>query len=536
MRMLPKVNILLFSQNTPESVLIEAVGNTSKNAFGVVCLSPHKLFDKEIESLQSKVSKRLRFFSFYEFINQEEMEFCDRQADEFILEKYKSRAHRKNDYYHKITEIKNEIILKNVQGQFQVVHGYLLADDLGIDARVWIDHGFEVRYRTLPGQYEKYLLKRETVLKKILRKLKSYTTVKLLITPERTYYFFGRTDRILQYLDMDKIEFRKLGAFKHYILNLMSKACSFRTENRFVEGFFSLLYSLFFIIYKLIKSKDEPYPILSPIHPDSDKVGILARRLGVGMIYMQDGFLPGYYPSAYLKYRVCATKYYVWDRLSRGIFERHNLQCEVWPYFKSTRLPVIKERTFRVKNIVMLTSGAGDWTALKNRSDEDLAFIALVDVARKLPQVKITYRPHPGWISPKHQGVNSINRLISYAEKLGLENLVVSNGALKEGTRCLQNQQYHISPTTITDEINGADIVFGDHSQAMLTAAKKGKIIASVSLTRRCEFFSDYTNLGFPILRSTDEIINLVKSLETSSQAIKKYNRAVNLYNSQHTK
>ena len=222
------------------------------------------------------------------------------------------------------------------------------------------------------------------------------------------------------------------------------------------------------------------------------------------------------------------------DNLSRGIFERHNLQYEVWPYFKSTRLPVIKEKTFKVKNVVMLTSGAGDWTALKNRSDEDLAFIALVDVARRLPQVKITYRPHPAWISPKHQGVNSIKRLISYAEELGLENFVVSNGALKEGARCLQNQQYHIGPTTITDEINGADIVFGDHSQAMLTAAKKGKIIASVSSARRCVFFSDYTNLGFPILRSGDEIINFVKSLETSTKTVENYNRAVNLYNSQY--
>jgi len=42
--MLPKVNLFLFSQNTPESV-------------------------------QSKVFKKIRFFSFYEFINQEEKEF-----------------------------------------------------------------------------------------------------------------------------------------------------------------------------------------------------------------------------------------------------------------------------------------------------------------------------------------------------------------------------------------------------------------------------------------------------------------------------
>ena len=187
----------------------------------------------------------------------------------------------------------------------------------------------------------------------------------------------------------------------------------------------------------------------------------------------------------------------------------------------------------RIKKIVFLASGAGDWTALKNRSDEDLSFLAFVDVARAKPEIQFVYRPHPLWMHPNHQGVYSIQRVIEYTVERNLPNLRVSGGALAEGNDFRKNKQLSAASMSIDEDVDMSDLVLGDHSQALITAAQKGRIIASVSLAKRKEFFSDYIQLGFPILRSAEDIMDLIKRVEGDPDFIVRYNKAIELYNDQ---
>jgi len=121
-----------------------------------------------------------------------------------------------------------------------------------------------------------------------------------------------------------------------------------------------------------------------------------------------------------------------------------------------------------------------------------------------------------------------------HAAAVDLPNFTVSSGALQEGDQFTKDGQVSVTPTTIKREMEEADIIFGDHSQSLLKAGQQGKIFASVSMAKRTEFLYDYTNLGFPILRSSDDIVRFIKSLETSTETIQSYNSAVDTYNQQY--
>jgi len=51
-----------------------------------------------------------------------------------------------------------------------------------------------------------------------------------------------------------------------------------------------------------------------------------------------------------------------------------------------------------------------------------------------------------------------------------------------------------------------------------LNAAQQEKIIGSVSLARRKEFFYDYTSLGFPLMRSVDDIAKFIDQVENDTK------------------
>jgi len=528
-------DIIVYSLTTSKALILQAIQGEQCQAQHVLCLSPHKAFDTEIEEIQSCTTKQLSFASFYEFISQEEMEFCDADADRVILQKHGTRARRMHAYYAKIKELKNQVILTNIRQTHEVSSGYVLANDLGIAAAVWTQHGFGADY--LPSETASDCIMRHirTFISRTHHALNANRQIAQAVSDNQTYIFVGNPARIAQYLDPEKVKIEPMPMLQKALLFLLFSASGLLIDNIVVRAVRNLMLSTIALLYRLIPKERRALPILSPIHEDSDWFGIGAEKLGVEMIYMQDGFLPSYYPSAYLKYRVWATKYFIWDKLSAGIFERHSLLCEIWPCYKGTALARVEERAVEVRNIVVLTSGSGDWTALKNRSDEDLAFLAFVDVARRLPDVSIIYRPHPLWMHPEHQGVNSIRRLADYASQLGLPNFRVSSGALKEGGQFVSDGQMSVKPTTIKEELASADIVFGDHSQALLRAAQTGKLCASVSLARRREFLYDYTKLGFPILRSSDEIVDFIQGLARSDETIRKFNEAVDLYNSEYT-
>ena len=137
----------------------------------------------------------------------------------------------------------------------------------------------------------------------------------------------------------------------------------------------------------------------------------------------------------------------------------------------------------------------------------------------------------------KHQGLNSINRLIEYTETLNLSNFSISVGALEEGVSFSKYKQVSVKSLSIDKDIDSSDIIFGDHSQSMIESAKKGKIMTSINLARREGFFSSYSKLGFPILQSERDIIEFISIFNDNlkkNEFINNYNDSVELYNAKY--
>ena len=529
------VNIIIFSQSATKYMIIKSLREI-ENDLKIICLSTHKLFDLEEKEFRLKSNRELKFLSFYNFINEKEMIWCDAEADKIILKEYGTRARNLGKYYEKIKELKNQVILQNLKKLYEFNDSLLLSSDLGIYSDIWLNEGFK---NLESGYVKKDVIKTRNLLKSIpgaIKNILEFQNVYIMHTASTNFLFWGSSERIAQYLD-DSVVMEKIGRVNTILLAIMFKtvsAPSFNEKNHLDKIIVKLSFLLTWCIYVLGNPKKKSLDFLSPIHEDNDNYGILAKHLGVKMFYMQDGYLPENYSSTYLRYRIWTTGYHVWDKLSAGIFKRHCLNWEKKDYFKSMRFPKQKERIIKVRSILVLTSGAGDWTALKNRSDEDLMFEAFVEVAKKFPDIKINYRPHPLWTHPTHQGVDSIKRVFDYASSLGFKNFIVSNEALKEGEE--YNKDFCLSrkPKSVNKEIEEADIIFGDHSQAIINAGMKGKIFASVNLSRHTEFFYNYARLGFPLMKSADEIINFIKGIETSTRIIKKFNKSIDLYNNKY--
>ena len=179
-------------------------------------------------------------------------------------------------------------------------------------------------------------------------------------------------------------------------------------------------------------------------------------------------------------------------------------------------------------NILIVASGSGDWTALKNRSDDDIMVDAFVQMARRFPEIHFTYRCHPTWVHPQNVGVNAINRVHNYFRWLNLPNLTLSSNTppLDDGN----GFQYSFSRSSLDEDLKSADLVFGEHSVSMIDAAFKGIPFASVNITNRRNFFIGINNLGFPTCRSHEDIAKIIENA-TEKEYQEGYLKAVENYN-----
>ena len=203
-------------------------------------------------------------------------------------------------------------------------------------------------------------------------------------------------------------------------------------------------------------------------------------------------------------------------------FQYHKIPVSVMPFGKKLYMPEPKFPE-KVKTILVATSGTGDWTAQKNRSDDDLMVMAFVEVAKKLPDVEIIYRAHPTWIFPEHVGINSINRVAEYFEWTKLSNIHLSSN--------IPNMKVLSFPrSSLEEDLKKADIVFGEHSVSMIDGAFKNIPFASVNLTTRRDLFCGLTELGFPNCKNADDIVDFIKNISDKKYQVK-YLEAVNRYN-----
>ena len=208
-----KINLIIFSISSRVTSIQDTV-KSIENCHPVYLLSPHVAFDNEIEDIKKTISNELHFISFYEFISQDEMEYCDIHADKLILDRYKTRLGHLNSYYDKIKELKNDFILSNIKSKFCLVNKYILADDLGIDSDIWMNNKFINKTNKELKSNSRNLLSK--VNKFIFTKIEC----NILKYDEDACYLLGKSSRVSQYLNKDKFSLKKLSFSQSVVFNL----------------------------------------------------------------------------------------------------------------------------------------------------------------------------------------------------------------------------------------------------------------------------------------------------------------------------
>ena len=531
------VNLILFSLSTKLSEVISLV-NQCTNNFPFLFVSTHKLFDIEEKRILESVQRKVIFKCFADFLTDEEMSWCDSFAYDMEKKEYLSGKRSQSKYYECIKKEKNKLVFNNICKQYSPLDKYLCARDLGIDESAWISAGFvtffaENKQQDNIGipQLKRTKLKNPLFylqyLKKALNSFKRiFKNIYIFKTSVGNYIFWGSVVRIRPYLHGVDVQELRYNLFS--LILAMLKAVLLNFSFNFLSGIKAdakkVIFKRWIKQYNILK-------ILTTMHEYSDYSAEMAEYLKIELVALQDGYLPDNYSSKYLHYFAC-PKFYVWDRLSLGLFENQKLKAEICPFLYIPKLPEIEKDRYEVKNILVLTSGAGDWTALKNRSDEDQMIIVFTRIAEHFPDIHINYRCHPLWAHPAHQGINSIARVARYFNEKGLENIKESQESKNLSQEFMKTHILGFRQSSLDKDLETADLIFGEHSFTMIEGARKGKLFASVNVTKRRDFFHNYTKLGFHHLTSYDDIIFFINELRNSpKKLLEKYNAAVCRYN-----
>lgn len=484
--------LFLFSQNV-KLTSFEKLSSYWHKGDEIILFTTHQLFENEIEYLNG-IFGQFEYINYAMFLNDEEQESVDKAAD---------NKNVKNvfDYYNQVRFIKNERIAEKVCKKYKEADKYILSNDLGIEESVWLKSGFkkinlEYYYDWPKSNGIKICIK--SCIKKIpfavslYRKLKAQNTALYgddVYSAEwngKKIIFIGRLQRVGYRIGL---EFKKDEEEKQ---NLDNRIYHKKEECQYITS-----------IHERTKCN-------VPETPEYD------------VRYIQDGYLPPNYSACDLKYIPKNVEYYSWDVMGSRHFQYHNIPVSIMPYRNKLYMP---EPVFpkKVKTVLVATSGTGDWTAQKNRSDDDLMVMAFVEVARRLQDVQIIYRAHPTWIYPVHVGVNSINRVAEYFKWTKLPNIRLS-------ANIPDMKVLSFPRSSLEEDLKQADIVFGEHSVSMVDAAFKNIPFASVNLTTRRDLFCGLTELGFTSCKSAEDIIKVINNISTPEyqakylQAVKNYN------------
>ncbi|MBE2213862.1 MAG: hypothetical protein IAE82_08325 [Opitutaceae bacterium] len=484
-------------------------------------LTPHVLFPYERARLMRLGGASWTFRTFHDLLDADATEFCDEEADRQMLELYGRREGRVTEYFAAIKRVKNRLLLARLQEEFEIADGVVLSDDLGIEASIWLAAG--LRSRIPSGASPN----RPPLWRRVRRFFAGRVPCHYLEWSGESWILIGRPERVGQYLDAGSAVLRPAG---RSVTALISYVLAIGQSGKLGPRPLCLLLWIVRIARNAMNMR--VCRMAATVHEDSQVAAMLGTALGLEYVNLQDSFLPEYYPSRYLLYRPWVRRYYVWDQFSQGIFRRHGLESNVWSAYRSWVLPAIKSSSLRTAfRIVYLASGAGDWTAAKNRSDEDLALALLLEVAKRRPDLALRYRPHPLWLHPEHQGLNSIQRAITTIEESGMPNIMVSQGARMDGRQFSLTGNLSAVSSSVDEDIAWADLVVGEHSQTMLVAARRGKVIAGINVSRHPPFFRDYAALGFPLLTSAQDLITLVNRMQTDASFADNYNATILRHN-----
>ena len=490
-------NIIVITQNVKLKTLSEIKDKLQPGR--VLIVSTQFVFENEQEIVDSVLGVKCDYVDFADLLSDSERQKCDEDA-------FDSSFSRVGQYYARIKTLKNERIVAHLAERYPCENRILVCDDLGIDAEVWRTNG----YRQVYCEYYHSLESPPPIgiIGRIWQRIIGQVgTIKRYYNGDiwqtnfngRKHLFFGSTNRI------------------GYRMDLIFKKASKWENIKFIVAYYCI--RLFHFIPKNGTVR------MTTFHEDAQWG--LPDHKNFNVKKIQDGYLPPNYTSKYLCYSGKFTEFYAWDEIGCHIFQYHHLNHAIMPFRKKLYLP---EPRFpkKVRRVLCVASGAGDWTAIKNRSDEDMMLWAFGKVAAIFPNIEFVYRCHPVWIHPQHQGVNSIKRAAEYYDSLKLPNLKLS-GNIPDAN---QGGQFVLSykRSSFEEDLKDVDLVFGEHSVSMLDAGFKNILFASCNVTGHRTFWEDITKLGFPHCESVEDIVEIINRLETPAfrveymQAVKRYN------------
>lgn len=490
-------NVIVLNQNVKLASL-SALKDVVKPGSDTMILSTQFVFENEVELIDSILECKCVYKNFSDILDDAELEACDKDAFDV--------AYKQEDlfyFYECIQNLKNIRLAQKFLSQYSVWNKIIVSDGLGIRVNQWKKLGF--KYISLEYYYVEPNAKINilSLLKKIFRRpynvfsriKKAYATqIHIAFDKNEKYLFYGNLNRIGYRINL---KFREAGLVEHikYMLNLMGIVWKNKTIrlSSFHEGFKTI--------------------------PDR-------KALNVKLI--QDGYLPPNYSSNYLYFYGHNTEFYTWDEIGCNTFRYHHLPYRIMPIRNLLFLPENFKFPTKVKKILCASSGTGDWTAVKNRSDDDRLVWAIGKVAAMFPDIEFIYRCHPTWIHPAHAGVNSINRCVEYISWLNLPNFKMSCNI----PPAIQNGHFVLSykRSSFEEDLKEVDLVLGEHSVAMLDAGFKGIPFASCNMTGHRAFFKDINDLGFPHCETVEEIANLINTF-TSEKIKEQYRKAIINYN-----
>lgn len=496
-------NIVVISQN----VKIESLSRVANELVmgETLVVSTQYVFDNEKKEIDTIWERSCHYINFSDLMSDSELEQCD--VDAFNIKKQRENLQK---YYDDIKELKNKRLIAKLSKQYPSTNKIIVCDDLGIHLQSWLDSGYrliECEYYHTKAKYAPQTITECSFLRKILRKIKyslytihkerfSYCMNRPIYISEydgKKYIFFGSLNRIAYRLNLN---FKSAGKWEHF--------------RYFLDNYYL---------------NTQPNSIrLSTLHENDFKV---KDEQKFNYKLLQDGYLPPNYTSKYLLFYGRNTEFYTWDEMGLRTFLYNSLPCRIIPFRKKLYLPLPKHLS-TVKKVLCVASGAGDWTAIKNRSDEDKMVVAFGKIAAMFPNIEFVYRCHPVWIHPVHQGVNSIKRVAEYISWLNLPNLKMSSNipCANSGNKF----QLSFKRSSFDDDLKDVDIVFGEHSISMIDAAFKGLLFCSVNVTGRRDLFCGITEMGFPHCESEEEIANLLQ-IVTTENFMTNYRIAVDHYN-----
>lgn len=481
-----------------------------KNSDKVVFLTTQYVFDNE-RIILNKIHNIVEYICFADLMTDKDGEKCDIEAFKPYLDSKNLKLKSMYSYFKDLTRMKNELLQEKVDKIFSPSLKLIACDDLGIDSDVWKAAG----YQPILCEYfakrdvteEKYRFKKifqKNLIKKIAKKFN-------LNYPENLY--------VAHYKDY-KILFHGHLARTGYRINLTFKQSQ-------IENFKHWLIKVLYVIFK-IKVERKKTINLTTLHEYGNYAYYEMMDVPEFHNYLfQDGYLPPNDCCKYLFFYGRHTKFYTWDKLGQRVFAYHGLESKILPFRNIFAIP--KPNFKPIKKILCVSSGAGDWTAIKNRSDEDKTVAAFVQMAKRFPEIEFVYRCHPSWVSPTIQGVNSIQRLVEYFDWLGLPNLKVSSNIPsffdKNGNAIVSHKR-----SSLESDLEESDFVFGVHSISMIDGAMKQIPFASVNLSGRRNLWKGISDLGFPHCENENEIADVIQSVMLPGFQ-DKYLRAIDLYN-----